>query len=106
MSRDRRAQEAGITFGDWKLIPLDGDNWELAHRHVSTRGKNEGRMQWSRLGRFYQSNTIHLALLYAADCELKAGCAEAERDIRDALAEYERIVDGMKDALRSRQEPT
>lgn len=89
-------QRSGVTFGDWKLIPLDGDNWELAHRHVSSKGKNVGRMQWNRVGRFYQSNTFHLALEYAADQEAKAGCMEAERDIREHLAEYRRILSEMR----------
>ena len=78
MNKSERAQNTGIVFGDWKLIPIDGCNWELAHRHANTRGDNAGRVQWNRLGRYYQSNTFHLA-----------------------LREYERIVTTMTDALKT-----
>lgn len=34
-SKTKDIQNVGITFGDWKLVKMDGDNWELCHRHVT-----------------------------------------------------------------------
>jgi len=101
MNKSERAQNTGIVFGDWKLIPIDGCNWELAHRHANTRGDNAGRVQWNRLGRYYQSNTFHLALRHAADQELADECESAAIPIEDALRDYERIVTTMTDALKT-----
>ena len=101
MTNYERTQDTGIVFGDWKLIRMDGDNWELAHWHAAERGKNKGCIQWNRLGRYYQSNTFHFALRYAADCELAAECESAAIPIEDALREYERIVTTMTDALKT-----
>lgn len=81
-----------IEFGRWRLVPVDRLNWEPCHWHAATRGKNEGVEQWNRLGRFYSWNTFGNALMFAADCELKDGTAEAARDIRAALAEYRAIT--------------
>ena len=46
-----------------------------------------------RCGRYYQFNTFHLALEYAADVEAKKECKDAERDIRDVLRTYEMMLD-------------
>lgn len=99
----KSVQEGGITFGDWKLFPVDSRNWELCHRHANTRGESKGTVQWNRLGRFYQFNTFDLALRYAADCELKAEAHGRVMELDDALLEYDRItralVDGVRDAI-------
>lgn len=95
MAKNRDIQDIGITFGNWKLVPLDSLNWELCHLHASSRGKNEGVRQWHRLGRYYSWNTFPNALMYAADRELKDGTAEAARDIHAALAEYKRITEAL-----------
>ena len=84
-----------IEFGRWRLVPVDKLNWELCHWHAATRGKNEGVEQWNRLGRFYSWNTFGNALMFAADCELKDGTAEAARDIHAVLAEYRAITDAL-----------
>ena len=62
-----------IEFGDWRLTPVDSLNWELCHRHVATRGKNEGREQWNRMGRYYSYNTLPNAVLFAAEQEMREG---------------------------------
>ncbi len=85
--------DGGIVFGDWKLIPMDSNNWELAHRHASQRGKNVGKVQWNRLGKFYHEHTIQNALRYAADYELKQRHRDAAADIERCLEEYERITE-------------
>ena len=97
--KTKSVQEGGIVFGDWKLFPVDARNWELCHRHANTRGESKGTVQWNRLGRFYQCNTIDAAIQYAADCELKDGCHDRATGLSDALAEYRAIVDGMSAAV-------
>ena len=98
-----RLQSAGVVFGNWKLVPMDGENWELAHRHVSARGKNKGHVQWNRVGRYYQYDTIENALRYAADHEAMDGNSDEESAILEALTEYGRItrelLDGVREAL-------
>lgn len=94
--KTKSVQDGGIVFGDWKLFPVDASNWELCHRHANTRGKNKGVVQWNRLGRFYQYNTIPNAIKYAADCEVKNECHGTVMELWDALAEYNRITDALK----------
>ena len=97
----------GIEFGDWKLVPMDANNWELAHRHASRRGDGSGPVKWYRIGRFYQYNTIPSALRYAADCELKERHAEVAATFREFAKEYEeateRLVDRIREALDGRE---
>lgn len=86
-----------IEFGDWRLIPCDQGNWELAHRHAAKRGKNAGRVQWNRIGRFYQHNTIANAIEYAIDCDMRDGAdvttlEEPLGRYRAMLAEFEESV--------------
>lgn len=90
MARKESVQDGGITLGRWKLHPLDDCNWELCERR---NGK------WCPLGRYYQHNTFHLAIQYAADCELKDECHGRVMELQDALGEYERIVGEMVAAL-------
>ena len=105
MAKNRDIQDIGIVFGDWKLIPLDEPNWELCHRHEtgenarSRKSGNVGEVRWHRLGRYYQYNTFHLAIQYAADCELRDECQGRVMELQDALGEYERIVGEMVAAL-------
>lgn len=98
---NRDCQTGGIVFGDWKLFPVDDRNWELCHRHANTRGDNKGAVQWNRLGRFYSYNTFHLAVQYAADCELKDKCYGHQMELEDALYQYRVIVDALKSDLLS-----
>lgn len=92
----KSVQEGGITFGDWKLFPVDSRNWELCHRHANTRGESKGTVQWNRLGRFYQFNTFDLALQYAADEELKGKAYGTAMELKDAIAEYRTIIAMLK----------
>lgn len=100
MSND--CQDSGITFGEWKLVPVDSRNWELCHRHpvsdtpTARKAGTVGTVQWNRLGRFYSHNTFHLAIQYAADCELKDKCHDTVMELEDALHEYRTIVDALK----------
>ena len=88
-----RKTSGGIEFGDWKLIPMDANNWELAHRHATQRGENKGRVQWNRLGRYYQWNTIPSALRYAADIEAKERHSDVAATFKEYLAEYEEVTE-------------
>jgi hypothetical protein len=106
MAEKRKSvQEGGIVFGDWKLFPVDSRNWELCHRHEvadttsARRAGTVGRVQWNRLGRFYQHSTFDAAIQYAADCELKGGCHDRAMELGEAIAEYRAIVDGMSAAV-------
>lgn len=100
MSKD--CQDGGIVFGDWKLFPVDSMNWELCHRHAvgdthaARKAGTVGVVQWNRLGRFYQYNTIPNAIKYAADCEVKNECHKTVMELWDALAEYNRITEALK----------
>ena len=102
-----RKTSGGIEFGDWRLIPMDANNWELAHRHASQRGDSKGAVKWYRIGRFYQYDTIPSALRYAADCEIK----ERHKDVAITFREYAReleettemLVGMMREALNGRE---
>lgn len=92
--KDRQGITGGITFGDWRLVPLDSRNWELCHRR-----EVDGEERWSRRGRYYQAGTIPEALFYAADQEMRAKCADEAHDILDALREYRELTDALKAEL-------
>jgi hypothetical protein len=100
--KTKSVQEGGITFGDWKLMPVDSRNWELCHRHAvsdtptARRAGTVGIVQWNRLGRFYQFNTFDLALQYAADEELKGKAYGTAMELKDAIAEYRTIIAMLK----------
>lgn len=97
MAKQVSVQEGGITFGDWKLFPVDSHNWELCHRHATGgSGSGAGVVKWHRVGRFYQYGTFPLAIQYAADRALKDKAYGEQMELLDALHEYDRIVDGMK----------
>lgn len=93
-----------IEFGDWRLVPLDARNWELCHRHATSRGANKGDVRWHRLGRYYQYNTIGEAMRYAASVELMERRKDEAEGIWEALREYERILDSHQDGLRNLSE--
>lgn len=107
MAMAKQTTEGGIQFGDWKLIPMDANNWELAHRHANQRGENKGRVQWNRLGKFYQYDTIPSAIRYAADFEAKERHKETAVEFREYAREYEetieRLVGQMREALGNGQ---
>ena len=89
-----------IEFGDWRLIPMDGDNWELAHRHVTTRGKNVGSVTWHRIGRYYQQSTIANALLYAADWEMRNDGDASAVPWREYVTSYQSMLDHFMSSFR------
>lgn len=92
----------GVVFGRWRLVPCEGankDNWELCELRESATTDGETVTRWMRCGRYYQHSTFGNALEYAADAEAKRGCADAERDIRAWLVEYERIAGGLRASL-------
>lgn len=84
--------QGAIRFGDWELRPRDSRNWELYRLRASERGFGDGTARWASEGRFYSYNTLHLAIQYAADCELKAEAHGRVMELEDALHEYERIT--------------
>ena len=84
-----------ILADDWKLVPVDGRNWELCHRHVTqARGRHQGGTEptWHRCGRFYSYSTVGSAFVYVADELLKAKVKGEAVSLVDALREYERIM--------------
>ena len=101
----KKGASGGIEFGDWKLIPMDANNWELAHRHANQRGENKGRVQWNRIGKYYQYDTIPSALRYAVDFELKERHRDTATSIHEFLMEYEelteRLIGELKEALHA-----
>lgn len=107
MGKKKDIQNNGIVFGDWKMVPLDSNNWELCHRHVtketnaSRSNGTAGTVRWHRCGRYYQHDTFANALRYVADEELKRGCADEAKSITDALREYERITVELMGAFRA-----
>lgn len=62
-----------ITFGNWRLVPLDRNNWELEHFCVSTRhnAKDKVNPHWYKMGHYYHLDTIGRALAYSVDEEIK-----------------------------------
>lgn len=90
-----------IEFGEWRLVPCDTRNWELCHRHATSRGKNEGEVRWHRLGRYYQHNTLDEALRYAASQELMQRNRDEAESIWEALREYERITQTLLNGVRN-----
>ena len=95
----------GIEFGDWRLVPVDSLNWELAHRRATldnrvTRERGTaGKVRWYRLGKYYSWNTIDSALLYAADAELKAGCKDTAMTLRDAASKWEATLKDFRECI-------
>lgn len=64
-----------IEFGNWQLRPVDARNWQLYHYHIPAAvGRHAGGTEpkWIGTGRFYHYKSIDHALLYAADCDIKA----------------------------------
>ena len=86
----------GITFGDWKLIPVEPLNWQLARRSVKVVDGKE-RTRWNRVMRYYQYNTIADAFLFAADAEARERFGEEQIDI----TEYARWYEGLLDKYRN-----
>ena len=83
-----------VWFGDWSLVPCDGLNWELCHRHEVTRGRDAGTVKWVRQRRYYQWNTLPLAFLYAADWEVRHGHSGVVASVPRWLREHERVLQG------------
>ena len=96
-----------IEFGDWQLRPMDDRNWELYHRHVTSRGKDRGAAKWHACEKYYQYNTIDNAILYAADADMKR--ATGTFDPSSFLAEYRRVLaefaEAVSEALRNPNSP-
>lgn len=86
-----------VEFGDWRLVPCEYANWELAHKHANKKGRNVGKVQWNRLGRFYQYNTFANAIEYAIDCDLREG--KDVTTLADFLAQYRATVAEFKQSV-------
>ena len=89
-------RDNGVIINDrWRLVPCEGrnaNNWELYEFRDD---------KWRSVGRFYQYNTIHLALQYVIDRELYDERFESAEELAEHLREYERIVTTMTDALKT-----
>ena len=98
-------QNIGVEFGNWKLVPLDSNNWELCHWHVTKdtakarANGTAGKLRWHRLGRYYQYDTIHLALEYAADAEVKSVGESARVDLLYALNLHRKTLEEFRTAF-------
>lgn len=104
MESEKSPERCGVTFGDWKLVPLDERNWELWRLRAASRGKDAGMAKWHKTGRYYSYSTLGGAFLYAADCELKDGSRDRAVPIAEALAEYERILKEFAGIVRPHME--
>ena len=87
---------------EWKLVPVDALNWELCHRHVTTRGKDAGVTKWHHCGRYYSASTIGHALSFVADRLMAERAHGRAMELQDALAEYQRIADRLLAAVARR----
>lgn len=92
-----------IEFGDWRLVPVDTENWELAHRHVTSRGKNEGAVSWHRLGHYYQQSTFANAIEYAADRELRE--SDGKMDLGEYVRAYGDTLERFRTSFADSQTP-
>lgn len=86
-----------IEFGNWQLRPVDSLNWQLWHYHAMTTGKDKGTAKWAPCGKFYSYSTLDNALLYAADCDIKAmdgtvDFPEYVSLLRETLDEFEKSI--------------
>lgn len=106
MTKRKDIQDCGIQFGErWRLVPMDANNWELAHLHVTPpthtarKAGTDGEVRWHRIGKFYQWSTIGSALRYAADFEMREHNTGEVTAILAALEEHERILRDFTDRL-------
>ena len=85
-------QTDGILLADdWKLFPVDSRNWELCHKYVSkASGRHKAGTEelWHRCGRFYSYGAV-------ADELMKEKAYGKAMELRDAMAEWERIASSM-----------
>ena len=88
----------GITFGDWKLIPIEPTNWQLARRSVKVVDGKE-RTSWRRVTRYYQYNTLADAFLFAADVESRERFGDEQIDIREYAMWYEGLLDKFRNDI-------
>ena len=86
----------GITFGDWRLIPIESTNWQLARRSVKVVDGKE-MTRWNRVTRYYQYDTLANAFLFAADVEARERFGDEQIDI----IEYARWYEGLLDKFRN-----
>lgn len=89
-------RDNGVIINDrWRLVPCEGknaSNWELYEFRDD---------KWRSVGRFYQYNTVRLALRYVIEREREDGYHESADKLVELLREYERIVATMTDALKT-----
>ncbi len=94
-----------IEFGEWQLRPLDETNWELYHRHETSRGKDRGEVKYHPCGKYFSASTFDNAFRYAADTDAKGLAGTFSPS--EFLDAYKGILDGfMKDVsetLRTRR---
>lgn len=86
-----------IEFGDWQLRPVDSLNWQLWHRHAMTAGKDKGTVKFVACGKFYSYSTLDNALLYAADCDIKA--MDGTVDFPEYVSLLRETLDGFEKSI-------
>lgn len=81
-----------ITFGNYRLVPVDSNNWELEHFFLATKGfaKNNDTPKWYKMGHYYHLDTIGRALAYSVDEEIKM------KDGELTFSEYLELADKMR----------
>ena len=100
--KNKSVKDGGIVFGDWKLFPVDDRNWELCHLRATNDNQRSraagtaGVVQWSRTGRFYSYHTIDLAMLYAADVEMKDKHRQKARELIEVAREWRETLEGFR----------
>lgn len=95
-----------IEFGNWQLRETDDRNWQLWHKHVPAavgRHKGGSEPKWMRTGRFYSYSTLDNALLYAADCDIKA--MDGTVDFPEYVALLRETLDGFEKSILRTLEP-
>lgn len=95
-----------IEFGNWQLRPVDSRNWQLYHYHVPAAvGRHKGGTEprWMETGRFYHYKSIDHALLYAADCDIKA--MDGTVNFMEYVTLLRETLDGFEKSILTSLEP-
>lgn len=85
-----------ITFGDWQLRHMDGQNWQLYHKTATATNKRTiesgtaGKVRWKAMEMYYHSNALDHAVRYAAHEDI--GSTGDDMTLREFIDEYERIT--------------
>ena len=79
-----------ICFGRWELRPDRSGNWSL----WQLRAAKDGKSKWQPCERYFQWNTIHNALMYAANEEMMKRNEDEALRFQDYADELRKLIDG------------